>query len=218
MSENLSYLFVSGIVLGSGPCLVSCAPFLIFYTTAHKPGIKRSLYSYAIFSLGRLMSYILWGFLCAVGAAYLQSEMVSRYTNIIYLILGIFIAVLGVATCLGAKEFFGKTCAMFHQGNVRNVGLAGLLIGFAPCLPLLGILNYVVLVAQNPWDAVMYLLVFGSGTIVSPLVLLAALSGKFAQILSGNKNIKSLVQYVSGGVLVLLGLRIMLVLAREPFL
>lgn len=208
MSENLSYLFLSGIILGSGPCLVSCAPFLIFYTAAHKPGLKRSLYSYGVFSLGRLVSYILWGLICVLGAAYLQSETVSQYTNNIYLVLGVFIVVLGVATCLGVRELFGKTCAIVNQGNIRNVGVAGLLVGFAPCLPLIGILNYVVLIAKNPMDAMLYLFVFGLGTILSPLVLLAALSGKFSQMISRSQKIKVIFQYACGAILILLGARI----------
>jgi sulfite exporter TauE/SafE len=154
------------------------------------------------------VSYILWGLICVLGAAYLQSETVSQYTNNIYLVLGVFIVVLGVATCLGVRELFGKTCAIVNQGNIRNVGVAGLLVGFAPCLPLIGILNYVVLIAKNPMDAMLYLFVFGLGTILSPLVLLAALSGKFSQMISRSQKIKVIFQYACGAILILLGARI----------
>jgi len=210
MAENLYYLFVSGIILGSGPCLVSCAPFLVIYTAAQKKGIKRSLYSYGIFSCGRLLSYILWGFVCALGAVYLQSETISRYIQNIYFVLGVFIILLGIATSLGTKDFFGRTCALLNQGNIRNVGIAGFLVGLSPCLPLLGMLNYVVLISKNPWDAMMYLFVFGLGTTLSPLVLAVVFSGKFAQILSRNPRIKIFLQYACGALLVFLGAQIVL--------
>jgi sulfite exporter TauE/SafE len=214
MKENLYYLFLSGIILGSGPCLVSCAPFLIFYTAAQKKGLKQSLFSYGVFSLGRLISYILWGLVCALGAASLQSEVMAQYTKNIYLALGFFIVLLGVATCFGTKDLFGKTCAILSKGNIRNVGVAGLLIGFSPCLPLIGMLNYVVLISKNSWEAMMYLFVFGLGTIFSPLVLLTAISGKLAQMFSKSENIRRIIQYVSGGILIFLGLRIIFILAR----
>ena len=136
--------------------------------------------------------------------------MFSRYAQSIYFVLGLFVILLGAATCLGAKDLFGKTCAILNKGNIRNVGVAGLLIGFAPCLPLVGILNYVVLIAKNPWDAIMYLLVFGLGTVVSPLVFLAALSGKFAQMISKSQRTKTFFQYACGGMLVFLGARIVM--------
>ncbi len=154
------------------------------------------------------MSYVFWGFVCALGAAYLQSETISRYTQGVYFALGIFIVLLGIATCLGAKSFFGKTCAFLNKGNIHNVGVAGFLVGLSPCLPLFAMLNYVVLIAKSPLDAMMFLLVFGLGTVLSPLAILVAVSGKVTEVLSRNEKMKHIVQYVSGGILIFLGLRI----------
>ena len=210
MTENLSYLFLSGIILGSGPCLGFCAPFLIAYTAVHKAGWKASFVSYGIFSCGRLLSYILWGLVCALGAAYLQSEALLRYSKNIYLVLGCFIVVLGIATCFSAKDLFGKACQILHQGNIRNVGIAGFLVGLSPCLPLWGIFNYVVLIAKGPADAVVYLLAFGLGTVLSPLALCVVFSGKFAQVLSTSPRTKALLQYACGALLVFLGAQVIL--------
>ncbi len=210
MAENLSYLFLSGMILGSGPCLSFCAPFLIVYTAAHKAGWKTSFISYGIFSCGRLLSYVLWGFVCALGAASLQSEALLGCSKNIYFVLGCFIVVLGLATCFNTKDLFGKTCQMLHQGNIRNVGIAGFLVGLSPCLPLWGIFNYVILIAKGPADAVMYLLVFGLGTVLSPLVLCIVFSGKFAQALSRSPRVKAWLQYACGALLIFLGVQIIL--------
>ncbi|MFA6379212.1 MAG: sulfite exporter TauE/SafE family protein, partial [Candidatus Omnitrophota bacterium] len=129
-------------------------------------------------------------------------------------VLGFFIIALGAVTCFGVKGFFGNTCAIVNKGHVRNVGLAGFLVGLSPCLPLLGMLNYVVLVSKSPFEAMMYILVFGLGTICSPLVLLIALSGKFAQVLSQNQKIKIFLQYACGAILMFLGARIMMLGVR----
>ncbi|MCX5681055.1 MAG: sulfite exporter TauE/SafE family protein [Candidatus Omnitrophica bacterium] len=178
MKENLYYLFVSGLVLGSGPCLGFCGPFLLAYTAAYKASIRQSFFSYLIFSGGRLVSYAAWGLVCVLAVAFFQSPGLAKYTRVIYCVLGGFIIFLGLAILLGKNNFFKKACEVIHQGNVRNVGVAGFLAGLSPCLPLIGILNYVALIAKSPSEAMLFLLVFGLGTVISSAAILIFFGAK----------------------------------------
>lgn len=208
MLENLSYLFLSGLILGSGPCIGFCGPFLLAYTVAHKASLRASVLSYMIFSVGRIVSYMAWGMVCALAAVYFQSGALAEYSKWVYFVFGGFIIFLGLATAFGKNTAFQKICMAVHRGNVRNVGVAGFLAGLAPCLPLLGILNYVAIVSKHPWEAVLFLFVFGLGTAVSPLALAIIFSGKVSEVLSRNEKVKYVIQYLSAAVLVFLGVRI----------
>ena len=208
MTENLYYLFVSGLVLGSGPCLAFCGPFLIIYTAAHKANLRQSVFSYLIFSGGRLVSYVIWGLVCVLAAAFFQSAALAKYNHVIYLTLGGFIILLGFATLLGKNSLFQKVCEAIHRGNVRNVGVAGFLAGLSPCLPLIGILNYVAIISKSPLEAIFFLLVFGFGTVVSPLAVLVVLSGKISEALSRSERFKYFIRYFSAAILIFLGARI----------
>ena len=164
MRENLYYLLVSGLLLGSGPCLGFCAPVLVSYTLAHKNSLKQSLVSYLVFSLAKLLSYGLLGLICALSAGILHNPLFSRSTGLIKLLMGIFIILIGIATMVKPPHAASKFCGWLHKGNIRNVGMLGLLIGLSPCLPLLGILNYIVIISPAPLAALGYSLACGIGT------------------------------------------------------
>jgi Cytochrome C biogenesis protein transmembrane region len=209
MKENIWYLFISGILLGSGPCLTLCAPVLISYSAALKSTVKKSLYSYLVFSLCKLIGYCTLGALCAIGVKILHSESFQQSFGLAYQILGVFIFIIGATILLKGKSMTGF-CSWIHKGNIRNVGILGLLIGVSPCLPLLGILNYVIIIARAPSEAIFLTLIFGLGTIISPLPLAMMLSGKAASYLTKNSRLALIVRLLSGGIILLLGINIVL--------
>jgi sulfite exporter TauE/SafE len=208
MRENLSYLFMAGLLMGSGPCLGFCAPFLVAYSGAQKKSPLESLGSYAIFSMGKMMSYALLGFFCALGTLSLQSDLVSLYTKKIYVVLGVFIILLGMASAWDKQGFL--CCASLNKGSVRNVGLVGFLVGLSPCLPLIGILQYIVLVARSPWQAAGLTVTFGAGTVLSPVILLMVFSGTFARFISQWKILALIVRYAFSVLVIYFGLTILM--------
>ncbi|MDP8264306.1 MAG: sulfite exporter TauE/SafE family protein [Candidatus Aceula lacicola] len=208
MKENLYYLFLTGIILGSGPCLSFCGPLLISYAAAHKKSLRESFLSYLTFSVSKLFSYVILGLICAFGTKALQDPVLQRYSQSIYLFLGCFIVLLGVATIFDKGARLSMLCSRLHQGHVKNVGLFGLLVGFSPCPPLLGILNYIVVVSRTPLDAIIFSFVFGFGTVISPLVILMMFSAKASSLLSQNKKIKMMIKVLCGLILIVLGSRI----------
>jgi sulfite exporter TauE/SafE len=210
MKENLYYLFASGLVLGSTSCLGLCAPMLLAYVVAHKKSLSQSLLSYAIFSLGKLTSYAFLGILCALGATLIHNPRIAGFADAIYVVMGCFITLIGITTIFYEQKTLSRMCAWFNTGNIRNVGILGLLVGLSPCLPLLGILNYIMLISKTVFDAVLFTLLFGLGTVLSPLLVLVALSAKAAAYLSRKPVFKMIIRVICGAVLVILGGKIIL--------
>lgn len=210
MKENLYYLFISGLVLGSGPCLYFCAPILIAYTAIHKATFKKSVLSYLVFSLFKIISYMILGLICALGVQIIHNPAFGGYQRHIYTALGIFIILIAITTFFFSEKGIGKICAWMHKGNIKNVGVLGFLMGLSPCLPLLGILNYIVIISQNAFDAVFYSFIFGIGTVMSPLLILVVLSAKLANKFSQNNKIKILLRIICALMLLFLGTKITL--------
>ena len=210
MKENLYYLFISGLILGSGPCLSLCAPVLVSYTAMHRKTFKGSFFSYLIFSSGKLLGYCILGILCTLGVKILASPLGAKYLDLLYLIIGCFIVLIGITAIFYKGNKLNPVCSWIHKGNIRNVGILGLLIGLAPCLPLLGILNYIVLISDSHLKTIGFCLVFGFGTIVSPLFLMVMLSGRLAEALSKNDRLKIIIRILCGGIIIFLGGKIIL--------
>ncbi|NQT28522.1 MAG: sulfite exporter TauE/SafE family protein [Candidatus Omnitrophica bacterium] len=210
MKENLYYLFISGLILGSGPCLSLCAPILVSYAAIHKKTFKDSFFSYLIFSLSKIFGYCILGVVCALGVKVIVSPLDAKYLDLLYLIIGCFIVLIGITAIFYRGKSFNPVCGWLHKGNIRNVGVLGLLIGLAPCLPLLGILNYIVLVSDSHLNVIGFCIVFGLGTVISPLFLMILLSGKLAQIFSKNDKLKIIIRILCGGIIIFLGGKIIL--------
>lgn len=210
MKENLSYLFLSGLILGSGPCLSFCAPILFSYVSVFKTSSRKAFFSYAVFSAGKIFSYMLLGALCGVFSGVLKSRIFEKYLDLIYLSLGAFILVLGISTVALKGPLRNKYCLALHKGNIRNVGVLGFLTGFAPCLPLLGVLDYIVIISHSWIQATVYAFVFGVGTILSPLILLVVFLGKVTGKLEESQKIQTVVRVISGIILCSFGAGIIL--------
>ena len=210
MKENLYYLFISGLILGSGPCLSFCAPVLIGYTAAFKASTRKSILSYLIFSFFKIIGYVLLGVVCALGVKLLNSPLFLKYTDYVYIALGCFVTMIGLSVLFLKGNCSPRICAWLHKGNIRNVGILGLLVGLSPCLPLLGILNYIVIVSNNATDAMTYTFVFGLGTVLSPLLLLIVLSAKLAELLSKNDKLQMAIRLLCGALLLFLGIKVII--------
>jgi len=210
MKENLLFLFVSGIILGSGPCVSFCAPILMSYTAVYKASLKRAVFSYLVFSACKVLGYMILGALCAIFVGILNSDKFSALLDVIYILMALFILFIGISTLFLKQPLTKKYCAFLHRGNIRNVGILGFLVGLSPCLPLFGILNYIVIISKSGLDAIYYSLIFGLGTVISPLLLLVALSGGLADWISGNKKFQTIIRVGSGAVLIFLVGRIIL--------
>ncbi|MCX5699775.1 MAG: sulfite exporter TauE/SafE family protein [Candidatus Omnitrophica bacterium] len=210
MKESLYYLFLSGLILGSGPCVGFCAPILAGFIAAYKPSLKKALISYLSFSSAKLVSYMILGGLCGIFSGILKNNFFIGYLNLVNIALGFFVLVIGILTMIFKEPLGSKYCWFLWRGNLNNAGILGLLAGFSPCLPLLGILNYIIIISRSPLEGLFYAFIFGLGTTISPVILMVGLSGKLAGGFSGNHKVKTLIRVVSSLILIYLGLRIIL--------
>ncbi len=205
MTENLYYLFASGMILSSGPCLASCAPFLAAYTAGRRSGVRDSFFSYFVFSFFKILAYLVLAGICALGSSLIHMEKLLAYKAWIHGALGIVIAGVGIGMLIDRPE--NKTlCSCLCRFHVTNIAFFGFLIGLAPCLPLLGILNYVVIISKAPVDAFLYVFVFGLGTVLSPLMIVMVVSAKVSAMLARFAMLKGLLRVFCAIVLIFLGL------------
>jgi len=204
--ENLYYLFLAGLILAVGPCFLSCAPIFLGYSLS---GTKHNIFlSYLIFSSGRILTYMALGMLGFLGLSILEKHIVIRLQWIIVFILGGFILVLGISTLLIEGNKCLSICKRIDGLRKWNLFFLGVLLGFLPCFPLIGILNYVVVVSKKILDSAVYAFVFGLGTIVSPLILIALGLDKLLSVDAWAKAFTKWVRMLCGVLLILLSFKI----------
>jgi len=184
--------FLMGIVYGFGPCTMSCAPVLVPIVMSTSKNYKQGLIYTLVFSFGRVLVYILLGMI--LGA-------VGRELNIVVpdWALGLFFIVLGIALMFNIQ----KKCLI---SKIKITGLqmsfvAGIIMGFSPCAPLVAALGLAISSKSILMGGVIAL-VFGIGTIISPILLIGIASGKWSSM----KEFKGVNNYVAGGFLIILGI------------
>jgi sulfite exporter TauE/SafE len=114
-------------------------------------------------------------------------------------LIGVFFILLGIA-------LFFNVHTKCLVPRVRVTGLhmsfvAGVVLGLSPCAPMLGALGLAV-ASKSALTGGLIALAFGVGTVLSPVLLIGAVSGKWASV----KEFKGINNYIAGGFLVLIGL------------
>lgn len=199
-------LFLTGLVLGWGPCLSFCAPILVPYIAGSQQhwlaGLKVSL----AFSLARIVSYVVLSLISASLGQYLIRRFYQTQAGaIISNVAAVFVLLLGVIVVLGESGHlpFCNAFKKFNsQGGIGEMLLMGMVVGFAPCLPLFGVLTYIAFNAQNLLHGGVLGLTFGLGTLVSPLILLGPLAGGFSQFLVKNPLAYKIFRWACGVLLI----------------
>ncbi|MCK9594702.1 MAG: sulfite exporter TauE/SafE family protein [Candidatus Omnitrophica bacterium] len=213
MNDVAAGIFLSGLFLGSGPCLANCGPLLAAYITGTNKNVRQSISAYLVFSLSRIAVYGILGLLFFYFGQLAAEEFFSAYRGYIFIAAGIFISVTGFLVILG-KGPHNRLCdrlsgSLIHKGN-KAIVLIGLVTGVSPCLPLLSVLSYIGLVSKSWQSSLFYGFLFGLGTTFSVLFILSVSCGLIPGFLKGRPGILSVINRVCGLILVLLGLQIIL--------
>ena len=205
--SNAIQAFILGLTVGFGPCLLLCGPIVISYIAGTKDNWKLGLKVTLIFSISRIIPYLILGFCAGMAGEKLLPLLNIRIYHFIRLIPGIFTILLALLIILGN---FSKNplCQMLDKvfiGN-RDVGLiaVGFLMGFMPCVPLAGLLSYITFGIKNPITGVFYSLLFGLGTTI-PILPLGGLTGKFTNLIKDSKKIVLSLKLISGAILLIWG-------------
>ena len=179
-------LLIIGVALSWGPCFSFCAPLALPFIAATQKGWREGLKLSLTFSLARIVPYVVLSVISVVFGQYLISNFYQgQAKTIIYIIVGAFISLLGVSILLGKSPYlhFCPPAKKAERGGVKEMILLGLLVGFAPCLPLLGVLAYIAFHADALLQGALFGLSFGIGTLISPLILCGSLAGGLSRIL-----------------------------------
>ncbi len=208
MAESLYYLFIGGLILGSGPCLGFCAPILVSFIAVYRPSFKKAVFSYLTFSLFKTFGYITVGLALFIMTRALKNGFPHLNFNIVNMGMGIFILSIGIVTVFSSSAVSRNYCSFFSKGNFRNAGILGILAGLSPCFVFLGVMNYIIIISRSAPEVFLYTFVFGLGAFFSPVILLIGLSGKVAGVLSENKNVAFLIRVISGLILIFFGARV----------
>jgi len=208
---KISYLLAQGFIIGYGPCLAICIPILLPYIAGTRRTWQEGLVSTIYFSLTRLIVYILLGGVSGYVGAFLISFY--YYNSLSYYIWSAgagMLMLVGVLIILGKNMDFGVchvvSRRLLMDRPTSGMIVLGLLVGFSPCLPLIGILLEIALLAHNFAIGAMYGLFFGIGTVLSPLLLVGALAPVIGGSLYARPVIYRLFTLLCGFTMIGLGL------------
>jgi len=170
----LFQFFLSGLILGSSLCLLSC-PFFLFPIIAResktwKEGIKIGL----IFGTGRIFSYGILGSIASFSHFLLQDFLGSKIS---FIIGGV------ILICIGFWFFFySETCRKNYIIKKISTFLIGITYGILPCAPLTGFLfTYLVYMSKGILFGFISGIIFGLGTLLSPLLILCGFFPSFGK-------------------------------------
>ncbi|MEW6556483.1 MAG: sulfite exporter TauE/SafE family protein [Elusimicrobiota bacterium] len=200
-------LFLAGLGFGFGPCFLFCAPVISSYIFAkglnHKEGLKWVI----VFSIGRIAAYSILGL---VAVAFVNTVGIQK--NIFKQTAGILIILLLPLYEFGKENI--KFCSFIHRyfNNKTQTGslLLGLFIGLTPCIPLIGILTYIACKSANIFYGFLNGLVFGLGTLFSPLILLGIFSGLLANLALKLGKLYLVFKLIANIILVYFGIKLIL--------
>ncbi|NIP33931.1 MAG: hypothetical protein GWN18_03225 [Thermoplasmata archaeon] len=208
-----------GIIYGATFCTLTCSPFIASYIIGSDRGTRRGVWLSVIFNGGRVVTYGLLGLAVGLaGGAFLVEGVYALWGAIFF---GIAVALIGIWIAVRRRP--GSACGctkeaswaqrLWHRvepregdgGELSAAGM-GLLIGLVPCPPLIALLVFSAAVGSASTGLVLGLL-FGIGTVISPIIIIAAAAGWFSErIAMEAPAMRTGIRRVAGVMLVLLGI------------
>jgi len=205
-------LFFTGLFFGSGPCLVSCGPILLSYIVATGKDIPKGLKDYLIFSLARLLAYLILILAVFFLGGYTLRRFLGDYALYLFILGGAFIVFVGLMMMLRIRlEFLPlQRLQKYMTGrHKQNLLLMGLIIGLLPCAPLLAVFSYIGLMSKTWFQSLLLILSFGLGTILSPIIPLIIIAGFTPSLLGARKPVyERSLSFIGGFIILLFGLQL----------
>ena len=211
---------VLGIIYGATFCTLTCSPIIASYIIGSDRGTKRGIWLAVIFNSGRVITYGLLGLAVGLaGGAFLVKGVYALWGAIFF---GIALALIGIWIVVRRRPGnLGCSCSkeatwvqrVWHRiepregdgGEMSAAGM-GLLIGLVPCPPLIALLIFSATVGSAGTGLVLGLL-FGIGTVISPIIIIAAAAGWFSDRVALEAPVmRTGIRRVAGVMLVALGI------------
>lgn len=209
--------------MANGPCLFICVPIILpcvsglAYGEKGISGWKTGLKFAVIFSFARLAAYGFLGWAAVVVYRLVFAFIVPRGVYLQFS-LGLLIIIIGILYFFNNSAWLrrlqvgpcGCRRLISFEKSAWHIALFGLLIGLSPCPPLLAMLTYISATAGDPWSGLGSGLVFGLGTLITPLIPLAVFSGFIADKAKKNSRAAGFLRFASAAILIYFGFRLIL--------
>jgi cytochrome c biogenesis protein CcdA len=204
-------LFLSGILLGAGPCLLSCGPMFISYVAGTKKTILTGLLAYLLFSCTRIITYLFLSATFFWAGRFFTESLLAGVSRYLLMGLGGVLLLLGIIILFDVSGVHNRWCLFLSRHIIerdkKSLIALGLFAGLIPCGPFLAIISYIGLISKSLTSSVVYSLVFGLGTLLSPLILLVIFAGLLPKLQTHHSGYYRFSRIISGGILIWLGLR-----------
>jgi sulfite exporter TauE/SafE len=184
--------FTLGLAYGFGPCTTTCAPVLVPIVMSTSRSTMQGMWAALILGAGRIFAYIALGMVFAFMGRTLNLSFPDYVIGLLFLLLGIVLLLKLHTRCF------------VHKKAVTGYGMcfvAGLLMGFSPCAPMLGMLA-IAAKSGSVLQGALIALSFGLATIISPILIIGLIAGKWSTL----KEFQRINNYVSGIFLIVLSL------------
>ena len=211
--SNIIPLFLFGLFLGSGPCLATCGPVLISYIAATRQNPKQAILVWFLFSLSRICIYLILSLFIFILGELLVKQNIAYISGYIYFFGGIIITLIGIFTIIKDSKGTSRICSIVSGGLSQRLSrinpiTLGVIMGLLPCVPLLSVLSYIGLISSAWQWCIFYSLVFGLGTLISPLILLALGAGVVPKLLLNRPRVYRILRIICGVIIVFFGLQL----------
>lgn len=215
MELTLWGAFLMGLFMGLGPCLATCAPFLLSYVAGTATDRMSGLFLAVFFGFGRVIALLSIGVALAVLGSAFQSAFrgASEVAIVSAGILNIFLGINMTGYLNPINMFTRRAWTILRVTEPRYVNAAGslvlgLLMGYSPCAPLL-VLSGTVSAMVNRVMGVLIMTAFAMGTLV-PAIPLGWVTGGAVELLKRTQLIRRLsgVALIALGLLLVVGLYI----------
>lgn len=206
-----------GLAYGSGPCLVSCAPFLTPIFLADNRKAKESWKIILPLSIGRIVGYAALGGVASIMGSYLQ-ELLKK-SSYLGFIVGVGMVLIGASlltrlspadNCCAAnkkitskKQFLNDKLGVFLP---LGLFLLGVSMALNPCLPLGAIFASAAL-SKDVFHGALLGVSFGVGAVIVPAVAFGFGVSYFTEKLKEQlANYRPMMQKISAVLLLIVGI------------
>lgn len=214
-------IFLIGFSFGiAGPCFLLCTPILVTYIAGNRKKFTDALSDIFIFLSGRLLSYLILGYLAGISGALLRQFISSNVASLFKPLGGFVSVVLGALVLINRGPSACK-CPPSAYDKIYNFGglfVLGFMLGITPCGPLAALLFEIVMISKSALDGMFYALSFGLGTFISGFIVVGFIAGVLTQLpvrLLKSERANLIFRVICATLLILFG--ISLILTRYPF-
>ena len=174
-----------GLIYGFTVCTSSCLPYLASYIAGIKAGFRKGVTITAIYNTGRIAAYAVVGTIAGLLKTLVDDAFFETYQTIFSVIFAIAIIAIGVSiffkkgsscdTCVPETVEPKRGLKGFWQKFDFRAFVMGFTKGIVLCPSLVAFLLYAL--ANYQANSTVLAILFGLGTALSPMLILAAVVG-----------------------------------------